>query len=767
MNVKRQVVDEEQLYTRHFSSLSVRDLLEGRDTYHVHLAHKDNVIATAVGLYLIRHDDADAADHAKTPVAAKKRGSYEERTLDNSAVRPWSWPCVLVFVSEWQKLEDFGKHPEHMVPPFLYLEDGRIIPVCVVRARQANVAPTVIPPARLDSARLCGGSPIFCVAQGQRRAGSAGCIVTDGSDYFALTNKHVAGEAKREIEASLRGVGRTVGISAQTPAIGSRLFSEIYPGLGGRDTRTNVDSGLVRLADVNDWSPGIAGLGRLSPIVDFSAETAALDWIGAPVVAHGAISGDLTGEIRALFYRYKTVGGRDYVTDFLIGRRSTPDGHAARAAATDGAITQPGDSGTVWCVDRRGTPGGGLNPVALQWGGQKLTAGSDAKFTQFALASSLSVICRELEVELVTDWNTEHTQYWGAVGHFKIAQQACFHVTDPVLKQFLGDNLDNLSFTDDATLEGATHLKADSFVPLSDVPDIVWKTNVNHVDRSVTRPEENPNHFADMDLPGKSGQTLFEICGSPPTVDLKTWQDFWRTAPGPTDSVDRKGNPGKPQHGALPFRVWQVFSAMQGYAAKGDAPRFLCAAGILAHYVGDACQPLHCSQHSDGLNGARTGVHSTYEDNMVEKYSGPIASGLDSALEGKVDLLDVADGNAAAVEVVNLMRRCHDALPPETICASYNRVHGGHTSSTKSAAVLDAMWTDCGEGTIACIADGIRVLASLWEAAFQSASRKNAFQGKQEQDTLRKLYSDTKFLPSKHIEKLTPQDVPRGTPADR
>src|SRR5215469_14874927 len=145
MNVKRQVVDEEQLYSRHFSSLSVRDLLEARDTYHVHLAHKDNVIATAVGLYLIRHDDPDATDHAKTALAAKKRGTYEERTLDNSTVRPWSWPCVLVFVSEWQKLEDFAKRPEHVVPPFLYLEDGRIVPVCVVRARMANVAPTVIP----------------------------------------------------------------------------------------------------------------------------------------------------------------------------------------------------------------------------------------------------------------------------------------------------------------------------------------------------------------------------------------------------------------------------------------------------------------------------------------------------------------------------------------------------------------------------------------------------------------------------------------------
>ena len=42
---------------RDFSSLSVRDLLEARDAYHVHLAHLANVIATAIGRYRIRLGD--------------------------------------------------------------------------------------------------------------------------------------------------------------------------------------------------------------------------------------------------------------------------------------------------------------------------------------------------------------------------------------------------------------------------------------------------------------------------------------------------------------------------------------------------------------------------------------------------------------------------------------------------------------------------------------------------------------------------------------
>jgi len=36
--------------------------------------------------------------------------------------------------------------------------------------------------------------------------------------------------------------------------------------------------------------------------------------------------------------------------------------------------------------------------------------------------------------------------------------------------------------------------------------------------------------------------------------------------------------------GSLPFRVWQIFDAM--VATKKPA-EFLCAAGILGHYVGE------------------------------------------------------------------------------------------------------------------------------------------------------------------------------------
>src|SRR5204863_5526569 len=64
-----------------FRSLSVKDLLEVRDAYHVHLAHLDNVYATAIGRYLIRDEDSNAKDaHHRTD-----RKSLGARTLLNSS----------------------------------------------------------------------------------------------------------------------------------------------------------------------------------------------------------------------------------------------------------------------------------------------------------------------------------------------------------------------------------------------------------------------------------------------------------------------------------------------------------------------------------------------------------------------------------------------------------------------------------------------------------------------------------------------------------
>jgi len=76
---------------RSFSSLSVKDLLDARDAYHVHLCHLDNVFATAIGRFLIRDTDPDYKRYVSVRERREgKDGSARARTLENSTVRPWS-----------------------------------------------------------------------------------------------------------------------------------------------------------------------------------------------------------------------------------------------------------------------------------------------------------------------------------------------------------------------------------------------------------------------------------------------------------------------------------------------------------------------------------------------------------------------------------------------------------------------------------------------------------------------------------------------------
>ena len=72
--------------------------------------------------------------------------------------------------------------------------------------------------------------------------------------------------------------------------------------------------------------------------------------------AFGCASGRrLLGAIAALFYRYKSVGGLEYVADFLIGSRDDKP-----------LLTQPGDSGMIWVIESDDVQRD-LMPVAVQW----------------------------------------------------------------------------------------------------------------------------------------------------------------------------------------------------------------------------------------------------------------------------------------------------------------------------------------------------------------------------------------------------------------
>jgi hypothetical protein len=167
--------------------------------------------------------------------------------------------------------------------------------------------------------------------------------------------------------------------------------------------------------------------------------------------------------------------------------------------------------------------------------------------------------------------------------------------------------------------------------------------------------------------------------------------------------------------GALPF-LWQ--------------DRFLCAGGVLIHYVGDAYQPLHTSYlsqgdpddlvdkpRSEGQKMHATGVHSGYEDGMVEygykkaklmdKLKAEIRRQKNDSKE-KIDRLET--GFQAASALIHLIAKTRETLLPRDIVDKWTKLlDDGVAKSERSKQ----MWDEFGDQTIEAMARGTRYLAAL------------------------------------------------------
>ncbi len=722
-----------------FQSLSVKDLLDARDHYHVHLSHQENVVGTAVGLYRIRAKDPDA----KNPDASHLKGRKEPRTLRNTVVRRWSWPCVLVFVDRWQPLTEMRRTPEDVVPSRLYLPDGRVVPTCVVYAPRGRRPSSDLTRLTFPRGAIGGGYPVLTDVQGQEHVGSLGCLVTDGDVVYALTNRHVVGEPGRKVHTLLHGERVEIGESDRRQ-VGKQPFAEVYPGFPGTASYSNLDAGLIRVHDLRAWTAQVFGVGELGPLIDLSSDNITLDLVGCNVRAFGAATGVMTGQIVGLFYRYRSLAGVDYVADFLIGPRE----------GSDAPVTRPGDSGTVWCWDPGPddtVPAAGpaprapaRRPLAIQWGGEVLLDVAGRSATHFALATSLSQVCRHLDVSVVRDWGTGLSEYWGKVGHYKVAAKACDLVTSRKLRALVMANQDRIGVTDDDLVAGNLPMNNQPvFVALADVADLVWRTH---------RKKDQANHFADMDQAGQGAfadKTLLDLwkkdAGS---RTPQTWTAFY-------DALGQAGGTRIPDkhRGALPFRVGQIYAAMVGFLMAKDVASFVCAAGIVAHYVGDACQPLHVSYLHHGRPGHadESDVHSIYETKMLDQRAAEMVAGVNALLaKSKAKPAAVRGAAGAAAAVVDLMSRTLALIPPIEVIDAFDAEEG--------RARIPHMWDTLGPRTVRTIANGSLALARLWQSAWKEGKGDRIAAAKLaavDTKALRALYMDKSFLEASWLKDMT------------
>lgn len=747
--------------TQDYMALSVRDLLDARDAYHVHIANMPNVVGTAIGLYRIRNRDADANDPKRT-TARKRAGA---RRLHDCRHRKHSVPCVLVFVDRWLRWEQLRAHPENMVPPRLYLPDGRVVLTCVIEARREEKAFPHLTDLRFAPGLIGGGYPVLSEVQGEERIGSIGCLVTDGHAVYALTNRHVAGPAGMKSYTVVSGQRKEIGATAAI-ATGPVEFEKAYPGLAGTRTFTNLDAGLIRVNELREWTAQVYGVGAIGDLLDVNVDTMSLGLIGTPVRAFGGASGDLQGEIVGLFYRYRSVGGFDYVADYLIGPRP--------GAKT--VPTRPGDSGTLWFYDqaeddvrnkkaaaeegrkedlrrldleerKRGQeeqrllaagkelPPPTLRPLALQWGAEALRSPDRSESMQFTLASGLATICRLLDVEVLRDWDVGHSETWGKVGHYKVGAKACELVGEQKLGKLLAANQTRIAVTDTDILAGRLpKARSNRFIPLADVPDLVWRSK---------RPKDSASHFADLDVVGaehpfrrRSLVSLWRRDHS--KLNRETWLAFYRSV----------GHTSVKKQGSLPFRVWEFYEEMVAAVKARSMTRFIAAAGIMAHYVGDACQPLHVSSLHHGREGhpEEKDVHAVYETRMLDRRRAELIQGLNKSLQGKKARARVQGGEGAAQHVMKLMAYTLRTLPPLQVIEAYN--------ATAGRARIPLMWQQLGGRTIRCMAAGCLTLAELWQSAWLEGGGKRVGAGylvRQDTTALRRLYNRKKWMEARWL----------------
>jgi hypothetical protein len=729
-----------------FASLGILDLIQARDSHHKQLANLPNVIGTAIGRYLIRNDDPRLKDpNAPEP---KVRGP---RTIDKVTVANWSWPAVLVFVNKWQDPTDFAHNMDGYIPARIYLEDGRAVPTCVVAAPSLPRSERTMEQPHFALTRTAAGNALMRDAQEQERIGTVSCLVTDGADMYALTNGHVIGSEGEDL-FGFDEVGHRKQIAiASATAQRSIVFSEAYPDWPAVRTFLTADVGIAKITDVADWDARLADGRRMGPVINLSVDTLNLDLINCPLFGYGAASGAMKGQVMALFYRYRSIGGSDYVADILIGPREEDQN----------VPTRPGDSGAIWLWDAQADIDSGKadpkdegitqavtepRPLAVQWGGYASGGGSGTgsqSERQFALATSLSLACRLLDVEFIQDLGYERGQYWGKTGHYKVAWSACELVHDEFLSDLLSANQDRISVSDADLMAGTVPMNnAKTFIALADIADLYWRS---------ARPNDAANHFADMDQPkvedpDNPGRdiTLLEAWDDPDTRTTDYWTRYYKSAG--TDSKHM---------GALPFRAWEVFDLLVEYARDAKLTEFVCAAGCVGHYIGDACQPLHVSylHHGNPDKPEESPVHSTYETKMLDRFVNDLVAGVNSRLKGsKPSVKKMRDGSEAADHVVTLMRETLNRIPPQSIIDLFDD-NPGRTR-------LQKMWEKLDDPTMDCIAEGAKALAQYWEAAWlEGRSDPGAVKLPKkaaaiDETDLMALYRDKTFMPSKLLNQM-------------
>jgi hypothetical protein len=181
---------------------------------------------------------------------------------------------------------------------------------------------------------------------------------------------------------------------------------------------------------------------------------------------------------------------------------------------------------------------------------------------------------------------------WGRRGHQIVGETAALLASSEPNARFLKNQSFNLGY-------------------YANCPDFIWK-------HPATYAYEKPQHFMDMEIFRRAFSNHPEI-KNPFELSRKEFEEKFPEVP--------------PEAGRSFWRIREFYANLEGVSAKlralkDDAPleqrqklqeKWLLDAGLMAHYVGDLSMPLHVSENYDGHLSGQKGIHSYFEDLMVDE----------------------------------------------------------------------------------------------------------------------------------------------------
>jgi len=139
------------------------------------------------------------------------------------------------------------------------------------------------------------------------------------------------------------------------------------------------------------------------------------------------------------------------------------------------------------------------------------------------------------------------------------------------------------------------------------------------------------NHASDPDFRKVYTDTSFYAEAQRHYIDID-WYPNYHQLPHSLDSMFMLyGRATVWDKGTQPWATMMVMDSLTAQFARGNISKAESTMADLGHYVGDAHQPLHCTQNFDGQYTGNSGIHSRYETGMINLYQSSLTVLRDSA----------------------------------------------------------------------------------------------------------------------------------------